>query len=235
MNIKYVFFDCWDTVIKYHENEPNGDMKANHPYLVEKDKVSPDDLSNMLKEIEKKYYSQNEWEVPCTSLLALLIELNGLHLTISYEEAEKIMVRKFLVPEPMPQINLMLDYLNKKGIKHSILSNTTISEELTKEFVDRLLPNNSFEFLVASSRVATKKPQPLFFKLGAAKAGVKCEECLYIGDTFSSDVFGSSSANMNPAWLNWKNKQPNPNYHVRDFIEVENYEELINILEGKVL
>ena len=98
-----------------------------------------------------------------------------------------------------------------------------------------MLPNNSFEFLVASSRVATKKPQPLFFKLGAAKAGVKCEECLYIGDTFSSDVFGSSSANMNPAWLNWKNKQPNPNYHVRDFIEVENYEELINILEGKVL
>ena len=120
MNIKYVFFDCWDTVIKYHENEPNGDMKAIHPYLVEKDKVSPDDLSNMLKEIEKKYYSQNEWEVPCTSLLALLIELNGLHLTISYEEAEKIMVRKFLVPEPMPQINLMLDYLNKKGILHTI-------------------------------------------------------------------------------------------------------------------
>lgn len=37
MNIKYVFFDCWDTVIKYHENEPNGDMKAIHPYLVEKD------------------------------------------------------------------------------------------------------------------------------------------------------------------------------------------------------
>lgn len=234
MNIKYVFFDCWSTIIEYIEKEENGDMKLLYPYINEKDTITVEQLVKMLKDIYKVYYAQNQWDISAQSLLALLIESNGLSLSISYKEAEDIICKNF-GPTPVPYIDTFLEYLEKKGIKCSVLSNTTLSNENTAKFINNVIPNNHFEFIVASSRVGAKKPNPLFFKVGLAKVGVKPEEVIYIGDNFIADCYGSYLAGMKPLWFNRDKKSPHPDYHPQDYIEFDSYLDLIDMIENNKL
>lgn len=233
MNRKYVFFDCWDTVIAYGEKEKDGDLKNLYPYLKEKDEITLEQFCTRLREIYKVYYAQNQWEVSCQALLALLIEGAGLSLSISYSKAEQLICEN-LNPGLIPNLDKLFQYFMKNNIRCSVLSNTTLSEENTKGFIDRMIPNAPFEFVIASSRVGAKKPNPLFFKLGAAKAGVEPQEAIYIGDNFVADCYGSSLAGMQPVWFNWKNHNPNPDVHVPNYLEVSSYLELIDLLDRQL-
>lgn len=51
----------------------------------------------------------------------------------------------------MSYADTMLDYLNEKGIRTAVISNNCFSGAALKEQLDRLLPGNRFEFVLASS------------------------------------------------------------------------------------
>lgn len=233
MKAKYVFFDCWNTVIRYVEHEKNGDVKALLPYLEGPD-LTVERLAAALKEIERQYYSQNQWDISAQALLALWLESAGCRLKISYAEGERLIAGNFLPTDPIPGVEDFLSKLEERHIPCAILSNTTLSEDITRECVEKTLTYRPFKFVLASSRVGAKKPNPLFFRLGAVKAGVDPHDAVYIGDSFSADVYGSSLAGMKPVWLNWKKAQPIENLNVTDYLEVESYAELCTVLEEKL-
>ncbi len=58
-----------------------------------------------------------------------------------------------------------------------------------------------FDEVIVSGDYGIHKPDRRIFEIMAGKLGVKCEECLMVGDVFSTDILGAYNAKMRPVWL----------------------------------
>ena len=65
----------------------------------------------------------------------------------------------------MPNADKMLKYINNSGIRSGVISNISFSGEALSERITRLLPENKFEFIIASSEYMFRKPNPMLFEL----------------------------------------------------------------------
>lgn len=100
-----------------------------------------------------------------------------------------------------------------------------------------MLPNNKFEFVIATSEYIIRKPNPLIFELALKKANLSADEVWFCGDNTECDVKGSSSVGMFPVWYHscipcdYRDKsldvRPDcEHYYLNDWLE------LIDVLEG---
>lgn len=83
--------------------------------------------------------------------------------------------------EAMPGAAEMLACIKAKGIRSAVVSNILWSGEALRKRLDRLLPGNSFEFILASSDYMLRKPQPMLFELALRKAGLTAGEVWFCG------------------------------------------------------
>lgn len=132
--------------------------------------------------------------------LRLKNEYLGLKYSVPLEEAEIILWRGISEGEKMPGVEEMLDYLGKNGIRSAVVSNIGFSGGALTERLNRLLPENRFEFVVASSEYGIRKPNPMIFNLALRKAGLDAGDVWYCGDRPDVDAEGSASAGMFPVW-----------------------------------
>lgn len=80
-----------------------------------------------------------------------------------------------------------------------------------------------FDFMLSSEGLGHAKPSSLFFEAALSKAQVDAHDCLYVGDTFRTDVIGGVESGIRTAWYlrerevvqaemedsaEWKNWQP---------------------------
>ncbi len=100
----------------------------------------------------------------------------------------------------MPDADKMLDYINVKGIRSAVISNLLWSGEALTERLNRLLPNNRFEFVITSSDYMFRKPNRLLFELALRKAGLDSKDVWYCGDNPQADVEGSAQVGIFPVW-----------------------------------
>ena len=100
----------------------------------------------------------------------------------------------------MPHIKETLDYLHKNNIRTGIISNISFSGEALKNRIDNILPENHFEFIIASSEYIFRKPNKIIFELALNKANLKAGEVWYCGDSAEFDVAGANSAGIFPVW-----------------------------------
>lgn len=106
-------------------------------------------------------------------------------------------------------IDMLLDL--KKDYKLGLLSNGGSKSQHDKiNYVD--LPKY-FDEVIVTGDYEFSKPDKRIYELMADKLGVKCEECLFIGDTFSSDILGAIRANMVPVWILQLSERPADRYH----------------------
>ena len=132
-------------------------------------------------------------------MLRLKYELHGIQLDISYEEAEEIfwdytapMTEECLVPDIME----LLDDLRLKGIRTGVISNIGWTGAALKRRIDTLLPDHSFEFILASSDYGLRKPDARLFQVALEKAGLAPAEVWFCGDTYDTDIEGASSIGL---------------------------------------
>ena len=71
---------------------------------------------------------------------------------------------------------------------------------VVSERIDCLLPDNHFEFILATSEYLFRKPNARIFRLALEKAGLDPEEVWYIGDNYGCDVVGARNAGIFPVW-----------------------------------
>jgi putative hydrolase of the HAD superfamily len=70
------------------------------------------------------------------------------------------------------------------------------------------------DFVIASAAVGLSKPDPAFFRLAAARAGVPPAEALMVGDSYRADVEGARAAGMDailirrPEWRDRRRPVP---------------------------
>lgn len=57
------------------------------------------------------------------------------------------------------------------------------------------------ELIIVSGEYGFRKPDPRLFHAACEKAGVRPEECVYVGDLFRRDVLGAYHAGMTPVWI----------------------------------
>ena len=101
--------------------------------------------------------------------------------------------------KPYDGIIALLDELNSRGIKLSVLSNK--ADELTKKITQALFPNY-FDPVIGLSIEAHKKPNPFSAIEISKNLGIKPEEIIYIGDT-GIDMQTATNANMFAVGVVW--------------------------------
>ena len=132
-------------------------------------------------------------------LMRLKYELHGIQLDISYEDAEFVfwsntapMTEKCL----MPNIEKVLSYLHNEGIRTGVISNIGWTGISLKKRIDTLLPENHFEFIIASSDYGLRKPDVKLFQLALEKASLMPDEVWFCGNTYDKDIEGAQSAGI---------------------------------------
>ena len=221
--LKYVFFDCWDTVIQLKEKFPHSAIKAIYDHVINKENTSYDEMIKEDEDFLKYYFDNATFDVNQEALIAYMCELHNLKLDISYKEASYLSSMAFEAPL-IPGVKKFLAFLKENNIGCSILSNSIQAPEHTVELVARNFEKIPFDYILSSSYYAVRKPDPRFYNLLANKVGVDLANVAFIGDSISSDITGANAANVGfCGYFNWKNKPGNKKYH---YYEFKSYDEL---------
>ena len=136
----------------------------------------------------------------------------------------------------MPCANEMLVYLENRGIRTGVISNIGFSGDALTERLNRLLPDNRFEFVIASSEYMIRKPDPMLFELALRKARLEAQAVWFCGDSPIADIAGASSAGLFPVWyedLTMENPFREKNYKLPEceHLHIHDWQELIDVLE----
>lgn len=245
MNIKYVFFDCWDTLIKYNAVEGKSLLDIIKPHITNIAELDYERVKSDIQELEHKYFSPVKYyELSFATLLHSEADLFNLKLDFDvttkegYEFIEDELLDKFYRPMPTTNVLNFLKYAKKRGIKLNIISNTIFSSNFTRKAIMKTYGwtldefNYYFDSIIVSSEAGFKKPNSDFFKLGMSIAGcLDPRTSMYIGDSPFADIFGSASAQMNPCHINFKNNATRELKQFKNLFSFEDYQSLINFFE----
>jgi putative hydrolase of the HAD superfamily len=161
-----------------------------------------------------------------------LYEYLEIELTITPQEAERIFWNKISMGGLMPNADKLIEFINEAGIRSGVISNISWSGNALTERIDRLLPQNKFEFVIASSEYMFRKPNPMLFELALKKAGLNSSDVWFCGDNIIADVEGSAAVGIFPIWydnktienpLNKNDKEMVPkceHLHIHDWVEL---------------
>ena len=147
---------------------------------------------------EKRHLFQIE--IPNTMFTPYLYESQGIEIALSNSEIDTVFWNAAAPGMPTEGIKEFLGYLKNKGIRTGVISNISYASSVVAERINRLLPENAFEFIITSSNYIFCKPNKRIFDLALEKAGLEPDEVWYIGDQYECDVKGALNAGLFPVW-----------------------------------
>lgn len=147
---------------------------------------------------EKKHLFQIE--IPNTMFTPYLYESQGIEIALSNSEIDTVFWNAAAPGVPTEGIIDFLGYLKNRGIRTGVISNISYAPSVVAERINRLLPENMFEFIITSSNYMFRKPNKRIFDLVLEKAQLQPDEVWYIGDQYECDVKGSLNAGLQPVW-----------------------------------
>ena len=147
---------------------------------------------------EKRHLLQIE--IPNTMFTPYLYESQGIEIALSSAEIDTVFWNAAAPGAPTEGIERFLEYLKDKGIRTGVISNISYDPSVVAERINRLLPENAFEFILTSSHFMLRKPNKRIFDLALEKAGLQPGEVWYVGDQYECDVKGSLHAGLLPVW-----------------------------------
>ncbi len=130
----------------------------------------------------------------------VLYESLGIAFSLTPLEIETVFWNGASMGAIMPDADKMLDYINKNGIRGAVISNLLWPGPALTERLNRLLPNNPFEFVMTPSDNFMRKPNRILFDIALRKAGVYSDEIWYCGDNQQADIERASQVGIYPVW-----------------------------------
>lgn len=235
-----IIFDYGHTIL----HEPNHSAENGNKEIWKYIKDNPGNVSfetfnkTCLEMFAKIKANCGTLEIHEHHFLRLLYDYLNITLTVSIAEAERIIWNGISEGAVMPCVPEMLDSLNENGIRTAVISNLNWSGTALAERINRLLPNNRFEFVLASSEYLFKKPHPFMFEIALNKAGLTADRIWFCGDSIYCDINGAHGVGMFPVLYEGSTAEENPS--VRDNLDMEitfdhlhihHWRELIKTLE----
>ena len=139
-------------------------------------------------------------EIPNIMFSPYLYESQGIEIALSSSEIDTVFWNAAAPGTPTEGIKDFLAYLRSKGIRTGVISNISFAPSVVAERINRLLPENTFEFIITSSNYIFRKPNKRIFNLALEKSQLQPDEVWYIGDQYECDVKGSLNAGLLPIW-----------------------------------
>lgn len=94
----------------------------------------------------------------------------------------------------------LLKKLKEKGLKLGLITNTFSDE---REYIRNCPLYPYFDVALISYEQGICKPDPEMFCRMTEQLGVKAEECLYVGDGGSRELYAAREAGMHPVQCTW--------------------------------
>lgn len=128
---------------------------------------------------------------------------------------------------------MLLKSLKEKGIKIGLMTNTFSDErDLIRGSV--LLPY--FDSVMISYEQGICKPDKELYRRAVEELGVRAEECLYVGDGGSRELYGAREMGMQAvqaAWFRARAFEPHiPCYALEGFTQAEHQLDILKIAMG---
>ena len=205
---KMVLFDYGQTLIAEHEFDGVKGTEAVLRYATRnKYNLSAAQVQAKADEINQEFrgFDQNkrhlfQVEIPNTMFNSYLYESLGIEIVLSNSEIDTVFWNAAAPGTPTEGIKDFLEYLKNKNIRTGVISNIAFEPAVVAERINRLLPDNNFEFIITSSNFMFRKPNKRLFDLALEKADLRADEVWYIGDQYECDVTGSLNAGLFPVW-----------------------------------
>jgi len=130
----------------------------------------------------------------------------------------------------------LLASLREKKIKTGVISNMGFSGTTLRRRLEKTFPEHSFDFVLSSADYLLRKPEKRIFDLALHKAGCEAREAWFLGDNLRCDIAGSAAAGLRPIYysldLGDAYREPQNVDHLPDYLRVNDWQELIDILEN---
>lgn len=167
----------------------------------------------------------------------VLYEYLGIEFSLTPLEMETIFWNGTSMGAIMPDADIMLDLINKNGIRSAVISNLLWSGEALSKRLNRLLPMNKFEFVMTSSDYIMRKPNRILFDIALRKTGLCADEVWYCGDNPQADVEGAAQVGIFPVWYDNETERKykeRPEEYVPkcEHLHIHEWREMIDLLEN---
>jgi len=237
---KMIIFDYGHTLV--YEDRWDG-LKANkelYKYIISnKNNVTAEQIT----EVADKFYADTnigrkyDIEVHAHQFQNFLHEYLQIETSLSPVEYEKILWDNAAPAYPMTNIKEVLKYLHENNIRTGVISNISFSGEALKNRINEVLPENHFEFIIASSEYVFRKPNRFIFEIALRKANLSASEVWYCGDNLDCDVAGANSVGIFPVWYEseiecWYRERGKQNEPECEHLHITDWQELIKFLEN---
>lgn len=193
---KYIFLDIFDTIVS-RKVQPEYTKKIWANKIIKKLalNISMLELYKKRNEVEKKlgqqaFNNNNDWEFKYIDLVDELY--NYLHPTISLKKFQQLAIKTEIEVESsvlIPEKNLLkeLAQAKKENKKIYCISDMYLSKEMIKKIFTNLNIIDLFtDFYISCEYMKNKKTGSLY-DIVLKKLNVSSENCIMIGDNYSSD------------------------------------------------
>ncbi len=167
-------------------------------------------------------------EVPNSIFCPYLYESQGIELSLKQSEIDRVFWDASSPGKPTKGIEDFLAFLKAKGIRTGVISNITYAPEVVAERINRELPDNEFEFIIATSGYMFRKPHKRIFELALEKADLSAEDVWYIGDNYDCDVVGARDVGIFPVW--YVGAKETPYEEKEDVLTIKQWTDLMSMM-----
>lgn len=235
-----IIFDYGQTLA----HEPNFDLSRGYDELFKHITKNPDNVTAEELKLFGDRIFQMQREVTRTGYEPhghqgnrAVFDYYGVEFDVNIEEVERIIWDNTSMGAIMPHADELLRYLEANSIRYGIISNIGWSGKALTDRMNRLFPNNKFEFIIASSEYGIRKPDRILFDIALRKAGLTANKVWYCGDSIEIDVKGAISAGMTPVLYEcsevespWGNRNDGL-YGCCEYLHFRDWRELIKLLK----
>ena len=159
-----------------------------------------------------------------------LYESQGIEIALSPEEIDNVFWDAAAPGKPTEGIEEFLAFLKENQVRTGVISNISYCGNSVAKRIYNCIPENDFEFIIATSEYLYRKPNKRIFELALEKAELRPEDVWYIGDQYESDIVGAKEAGLVPVWyigaidMKYESRE--------DVLTIENWKELMDLLSG---
>lgn len=233
---KMILFDFGETLITDIYTPIRGNQALLKRASKNPNNTSAEEIQNLAEQISRELNRNNKVtpvEIHTFHFQKYIYEYFGVEFDITPCEMEKVFLSESVDSKATKNIEILLNFLNEAKVRTGVISNMSFSGEALKDWVQKVLPFNRFELIMASSEYVFKKPSKYLFEIALKKANLNADEVWYCGNNFLYDVLGSYNAGLQPVWYKGAKWEDNGGDDANcKFIEVADWNELIDLISN---
>lgn len=200
--------------------------KNKHNKTAEEVQAYADMLNKELGRFDKNKSHLFPVEIPNYMFSKYLYESQGIEIGLSLEEIDSVFWDAAAPGVPTDGIGIFLTFCKRNNIRTGVISNISYCGSAVKKRIDECIPENDFEFIIATSEYMYRKPNKRIFELALEKAELDASEVWYVGDNYWCDIMGAKEAGLFSVWyvgaVDVKYQQEGDTFIIKEWKELMN-------------